>query len=173
MITQEDVPLLSILDILLAHVNICCDGIHRWIVAIGSVQFGLSFSIGKVCKEIGIHFAAQLLGFTGDLFPIGMCLVCGLPHRLAHFHFGRDVVNFRASLHQLIRNEEISILYVHRLTALHKLRPSDGQGLGHSQTNRPFPGRICRHCGNFVENLMCLLLVVSGREQRDQTEEKD
>src|ERR1700732_4019552 len=42
MITQEDGPLLSILDILLAHVNICCDGIHRWIVAIGSVPFGLS-----------------------------------------------------------------------------------------------------------------------------------
>ena len=56
MVTQEDVPLLSILYFLLAHVVIRFYDIQEWIIAIGLFSLGLSLGIGKMSKQMGIHF---------------------------------------------------------------------------------------------------------------------
>jgi hypothetical protein len=99
MIMQEGVPFLSILYFLLAYVAICSDAIQEWIVDIGLVPLGLSLSIGEVSKEIGIHFAAQLFAFTGDLFPVRMQFVRSLPDRLAAFNLCGNIVDLCATLH--------------------------------------------------------------------------
>src|ERR1700693_1292008 len=127
MIAQEDVPLLSIGYFLLSDVVICSYRIQEWIVAVGSVSLDLSLMIDKVSKQIAIHFAAQLFGFTADLFPVRMLFVCDLPHSFTSFHPRGKIIHLHAAFYQFTDDKKLSIVHVHCPTAQRKLRPGDGQ----------------------------------------------
>jgi hypothetical protein len=172
MLTQEGVPLLSVLYFLPAHIVICGDSIPGSVVAIGLVSLSLSPFVDKVSDEVDIHFATQLFGFSGDLLPVRMLFDRGLPNRLTHFHLCGNLVDLCASLYQLIGNKEISVVHIHCVPALYKLRPGDSQVLGHRKTDSPPSGRICRHGSHFDEDFMRFLLLVRGGKQGDQKEEQ-